>query len=193
MKYSFTVFTLLFTCLGSCNTGTHQDASKASKADSVGTMDTMQAHYKRAGKCYQFDTNSFVDGCAKEVLQKKSLDKQYELVVECRFDDMPLLKYVQWDSTTKGIEAYLRKYPANNDYISRICSDTDPLWEDREIKPVVFTAVSGRLMVTKTVKIDGVGSISVVVRDLIVKDSSNNILFLPEEEFNDVKIGWWAG
>ncbi|BAV04927.1 hypothetical protein FLA_0928 [Filimonas lacunae] len=48
-------------------------------------------------------------------------------------------------------------------------------------------------MVTKTVKIDGVGSISVVVRDLIVKDSSNNILFLPEEEFNDVKIGWWAG
>lgn len=180
-------------CFAGCHSpGGDDNHAKTTPAPSAATTMSLQPATQFTGETYHFDSSAQVNGCGMAYLQKISKDYGYELVLELKFDSIPKFREVNFDSSSKNIVVHLNKYLKGNTYINDICTDVA-----RTIKgqrpPVKYTAITGRLAITKEDRKNFPLKVSIVLKNVIVKDSSGHQLMLSKEEFKDVLIGWYAG
>ncbi|TAE46963.1 MAG: hypothetical protein EAY69_07605 [Cytophagales bacterium] len=141
---------------------------------------------KKLNTHYAFGNTSIVKGCANVILQKISADLQYELRVDLEIDEILQNKELKISKDTTVIKIYLNKYPKGNSYIKGVCDDK--IYGTSKT-PQRYIAISGILKVNYYH-----GSlISLSVKDLMLRSSTNQILFIPIENFEKVIVNWFGG
>lgn len=139
---------------------------------------------------YKFDTSSFASGCANVYLQKVSRDLQYELMIELEFDSIPKLTEIDIVKYSKFIKIYLNKYDIKNKYIDPICNDAPRFPKDWK-QPAKYFAIAGSLTITYWS--DKESTVSALTKNLVLQDSTKEIINLPSETFKELRVHWLGG
>ena len=182
MTRTFIVFILitLFACNGQSNTkvsSTQVDANEISLAP-------------KNQNIYKFDSSSIVRGCANVYLQKVSSDLQYELMIELQFDSIPKFNEIDIVRYSKFVKIYLNKYPKDNKYVDAICNDAPRFPKDWKL-PTKYFAIAGSLTITHWAEKEFI--VSALTKNLVLQDSTKEIISLPSETFKELTVHWIGG
>ena len=139
---------------------------------------------------FKFDTLADVSGCADVLLQKKSKDRKFELLVELKVDSLPKQKEIEILEYRKYITITLNQYPKDNKYIDEICNDVIVI-NQRPKTPIAFKAIGGSLTITRYSESDFI--ISAIIKNVMVKNSKGETIALQFEKFTDLRVHWMGG
>ena len=139
---------------------------------------------------YHFDTTAKIIGCGRAAFQKISNDWRYELTVEVLIDSVPKYRDLNVIKYSKFLKLFFIKYPNENNYVRQIC--TDVIYLDKHPKkPDIYQATQGTIEISKLD--EKTFYITVNLKDVVFKNSSNQEINLPLEVFENILIGWKAG
>ena len=182
MTKIFIAFVL--TTLFACNEQT------STKVSSIQTDTSKLSLTPKNQTLYKFDSSSFVSGCADVYLQKVSRDLQYELMIELEFDSIPKFTEIDVAKYSKFIKIYLNKYTKDNKYIDPICNDAPRFPKDWK-QPTKYLAIAGSLTITSWSDKEFI--ISALTKNLVLQDSSKEIINIPIENFEKLRVHTYGG
>ncbi len=138
---------------------------------------------------YKFDSLAKVNGCGYVSLQKISKDLKYELIVYLKIDSLPINQELDIKKYSKFVKVYMNKYGKENKYINGICDDL--IFNDPDAKePIKYELFDGIILVkNRTSKY----KIFATLKNIILKNKSNETLFLSSEIFDSLFVGWVGG
>jgi hypothetical protein len=139
---------------------------------------------------YQFDSSTYVTGCADVLLQKISNDMQYELKLELDIDSIPKFAEIDISKYSKFIKIYFNKFSKDNKYIEPICNDYMAAPKDWK-PPTEYIAIAGSLTITYWSDKESI--VSAITKNLVVQDSAKEVINLPLENFEKLSVHWLGG
>ncbi len=183
MTRLFTVFILII--LFACNEQTNNNVSSSSTNDTS----KLSAHQEHQ-VIYKFDSTSIVIGCADIYLQKISKDLQYELFIELTIDSIPKFTEIDVTKYSGFIKIHLNKYATDNKYVDPICNDVPSFPKDWK-EPTKYFVTAGSLTITYWSDKDFI--VSALTKNLVLQDSSKEIIHLPSETFTKLRVHTYGG
>jgi hypothetical protein len=191
MQRTFTAFIL--TTILACNGRTDQNNSIKIINDSTNIAVASKPNspdYSIPGKIHKFDSSATVNGCADVYLQKISRDLQFELLVELEFDSIPKFKEIDISKYSRFVHIYFNKYARGNKYVDPICNDA-PYFPKEWKPPTKYSAVAGILTITYWSGKEFI--VSVVTKNLVLQNKSNDTINIPFESFDKLRVHWIGG
>ena len=174
------ILTALFACNGQIN----------SKVSSIQIDTSKSSLDQKKLNIYSFDSISIVSGCANVYLQKVSRDLQYELFIELEFDSLPKFTEIDIAKNSKFVKICLNKYTKDNKYIDPICNDAPRFPKDWK-QPTKYFATSGSLTITYWSDKEFI--VSALTKNLVLQDSTGEIINIPNEIFKELRVHTYGG